>query len=184
MRETWRHRLGKTADGGYVVVDVELENERNRGDWQTIDHGTVTDPLTLSITGEAYARGDRRGDPSRAGQCVEALGDIVTPAAGWSLEEIAELRGIWERWHLNTVRAGCAHQTVIVHEESTYGPRLNLEGITAHPDNACPAGYRYGSAWLTEELPADVLERVRHLMRDRTADLHRARGYDDRGRAL
>jgi hypothetical protein len=64
----------------------------------------------------------------------------------------------WDRWHLNTMRAGCAHQTV-VWEDSRYGVRPSLERTPV-----CPvSGYRYGSAWLVEVLPDTVLVKCREF---------------------
>lgn len=187
MSETYRQRLGTTDDRSYVVVDVALHTNRNPGTHQTTDHGTIVDPLELSVTGEIYAphTSPLRGhDAISAGQIVDMLAEIVKPAPGWTLDEIAELQATWQRWHLNLMRAGCVHQTTIIREQTAYGPRVDLDATTAHPDNACPAGYRYGSAWLTEELPTNVVARVRELMRDRSEDLYRARGYDGAGRPM
>jgi hypothetical protein len=182
MHDTWRERLGTDKDGGYVVVDVTLEDDENPGPWGLTDHsGSVTRPVTLHVMGEQVEKGHRNA--WHAGQISEALAEIVKPAPGWTLDEIAELRGIWDRWHLNTMRGGCVHQTVKVWENTPYR-RIDLDGTTAHPNNACPVGYRYGSAWLAEILPDDVQARVRHLMRDRSGDLYRARGYDGAGKAV
>lgn len=168
-------RVGKTESGGYVVLEVSID--RTPGEWQTTTHDTVTDPLCLHIVGEAYEKGERRGNPSRAGQCVDALDEITKPAAGWTLDEVREVRALWDRWHLNTMKAGCAHQTVVWEDEPYRRPSLELT-------QPCPeTGYRYGHAWLTEPLPDDVIERVKHLFRDRSHDLHLERGYDAAGNA-
>lgn len=175
-----RERLGTTADRSYVVVTLELR--RHAGTWQTVTHETVTDPLELSLTGEVVEY--RHREPYAGGQVVDTLADIVTPAPGWTLEEIAELATVWDRWHLNTMRAACAHMTPadLAREDNGYGgTRIS----TTDPRNTCPvSGYRYGHAWLTELLPDDVAERVRYLMRDRSRDLYRARGYDAAGRPV
>ena len=174
--ETYRHRLGTDADGGYVVVDVRLEPIH--GDHETITHDTVTGGLRFAISGEHYAKGERRGNPSRAGQCIESLGEIVKPAAGWTLEEIAELAKLWDRWHLNDLRAACSHM-----KPFPQGARATTEEWANRP--TCPdTGYRYGNSWLVEPLPTEVVERVRELMRDRSRDLYRERGYDASGKRV
>lgn len=178
--QTFRERLGTTADRSYVVVDLEIRHQS--GERTTVDHGTTVDPVELGFSGTVHEY--RHREPFAAGQILSTLADIVTPAPGWSLEEIRELSTLWDRWHLNTLRAACSHMVPadLVREDNGYG---GTHISTRAPENVCPeTGYRYGHAWLTEIVPDDVLERVRHLMRDRSADLYRSRGYDGAGRAV
>lgn len=172
------HRLGKTDDG-YIVVDIRLESKRVPEPKQTIEHEPVVgDLLEFAVSGERYRKGDRRGNPSSAGQMIDEIVDVTKPAAGWTLDEIAELRALWERWHLNLMRAGCAHQTVVWEDKPYRRPSLTLT-------QPCPRTlYRYGTAWLAEPLPDDVVARIRHLDRDRSQALYAERGYDDHGRPV
>ncbi len=174
-------RLGTTSDRSYVVVTLELRT--SEGNHQTVTHETITDPLTVSLTGEECINRFGRRDYLGGGQIVDTLADITTPAPGWSLEEIRELRTLWDRWHLNTMRAACAHMVPddLAREDNGYGgTRIS----TSDPRNVCPvSGYKYGHAWLTEPVPADVVARLEYLMRDRSEALYRARGYDAAGRA-
>lgn len=175
-------RVGTTADGSYMVVTAEIR--RRAGTWQTVTHERAIDPTELSVTGELYkARtSPKRHEPISAGQNIDDLADVVNPAPGWTLEEIAELRSLWDRWHLNAMRAACAHMdpATLAREDDGYG---GTRVSTRDPRNVCPeTGYQYGHAWLVESVPAEVLNRVRHLMRDRSDDLYRARGYDMQGR--
>ena len=150
--------LGDTDDGTMTV---------------TVTLGQTSDPLvsattheevpagapTLSISGEVVAH-RAGGDVITAGQCRDMIGEIVYPAAGWGFASLDELAQVWERWHLNDMRAGCAHQSV-VWETDVYGlsrPSLDLT-------LPCPAsGYRYGSSWLYEPLPDDVLHLVQRVL--------------------
>lgn len=178
MNERYVRLVGRTDDRDRVIVEVNLE-PLSPGRHQTVTHAVVEGGLRLSIMGEVYRKGAHRGNPDRAGQIRESLSLVTSPEPGWSLDEIAELDQIWERWHLNDIRAACAHQTV-VWEDSPSGRRPSLE-LT----EPCPIiGYRYGSAWLTDPLPTTILERVRYLMRDRSEDLYRARGYDGNGKPV
>lgn len=59
----------------------------------------------------------------------------------------AALVALWERWHLNDMRAACEHQRELGWTWTT------------HPGAICPTcNYRLGSAWLYEPLPADILD--------------------------
>jgi hypothetical protein len=191
-----RHRLGTTDTGDAVIVEVRITTDEQ--DYTTVTHERVTGSLRLSVTGEVInAWHDRHGrgrddnaivscgqvggyadDPGRS-----ALNSITTPAPGWTLAEIAELEAIWARWHLNDMRAACAHMdpATLAREPNGYGgDRIS----TTDPANTCPeSGYRYGHAWLYEPIPADVLADVARLTRDRSHDLYAARGYDGAGKA-
>jgi hypothetical protein len=63
----------------------------------------------LSITGVEgpRANGDAFGT---CGQCTDALKRIETYSEGWNASLADDLYVIWERWHLNDMRAGCEHQ--------------------------------------------------------------------------
>ena len=85
---------------------------------------------------------------------------------------IPKLRDIWERWHLNDMRPGCEHQRDWdVSEMLTVGekqkaagwvyPSEHPKGLLCKPCEVC--GYKYGSAWLKEEVPADVLDYLKTL---------------------
>ncbi|HET6914930.1 MAG TPA: hypothetical protein VFH56_02455 [Acidimicrobiales bacterium] len=170
--ETYRERLGETERGGYFVLTVELRERHEGCAYQTITHGTTTDPVQVSFTGEFFERRNmRRDDFTSAGQNLEDLDLITKPAPGFTLNEIHELGALWRRWHLNDMRAECAHMELP--DDPSYDARKDI---------VCPeTGYKYGSAWLAEDVPADVLDHIRHLMRDRSHDLHAARGYDAAG---
>lgn len=127
----WSGRVGTHRDGYPVRVHVELR------DLDGFDE--------LSITGST---------PYSGGQCLDELDGIVEPAEGFTLETIAELRRIWDRWHLNGMRAECSHQRVL---GWTYNDRKALEDAGDPDAPTCPTcGYKIGSAWLREELDDDA----------------------------
>lgn len=189
--------------------------------------------------------------PLKNGNCSGSCGQImmhlkaesVKPAPGWNTALIQRFLEVWERWHLNDMRAGCEHQrrdwnpsemlTIyhfrlserveasirecetaavnciaagqtykptkedtrlanlarrITHDSADLPPELigdyvpnmpvypgdtynkakdekragwvkpseHPKGILGKPCPVC--GYKYGSAWLREELPAEVVE--------------------------
>lgn len=136
----------------------------------------------FSISGVigALPSGNARGS---CGQCIE---DLLDPhlrlAAGWTKEMVEKFVEVWRRWHLNDMRAECEHQRELgwvekAREEVTtmkYGhketKRLGWLYEKDHPEGLlckpCPVcGYKYGSAWLKEEVPEDVLKWVLSLPR-------------------
>lgn len=135
----------------------------------------------LSITGVEGPRsnGDAKGG---SGQIVGHEWDITDYCEGWDAELVAKFRAAWDRWHLNDMRAGCAHQRAEGWNErpidpskptTAYGnhipgkrsstwnmlvwvrPDEHPEGLLTKPCPTC--GYKYGTAWLHEDVPEDVL---------------------------
>ncbi len=126
----------------------------------------------LSITGVE--------GPTRNGDCKGACGqidvhawDFDTYAPGWDAATVERFRAIWDAWHLNGMRAGSPAQRAYL-AAHPITDRLNhfdaactsLRDAGLHPDasylhNGKP--YLYGSAWLRDEVPADVLDWLRAL---------------------
>jgi hypothetical protein len=189
-RPTYRARVGEVKiDSGRpfgVIVDVTLERET--GTAVTVDHETIAAPVRLSITGEVSRTDGRRSDGAvyvSAGQIVDYLDSLDTLSPGWSAAEVSELAAIWRDWHLNTMTAGCAHLPAdqLTREADRYSPGGTRVKCGDGTVNTCPvSGYRWGSAWLTRPLPGDLPGTLARLMRDRSADLYAARGYDAAGR--
>ena len=109
------------------------------------------DKGNLSITGKG-----RHG----SGQIYEYLATDA-PAPGFTKLDCCRLKVMWERWHLNDMRAGTPRQEEAVRkwrptaDDPSYQGACNMfESIGLLTDG----DYRYGSGWLKEEVPFDVLE--------------------------
>lgn len=84
------------------------------------------------------------------------------------------LKRLWDRWHLNDMKAGCAHQEARYRDHPEDRPTYSNDyrgatGDRLSPDegSACPqCGYRYGSAWVYEQLPDDLIEQIDAASRD------------------
>lgn len=194
------HRFvaGSTA-GEVLALTVELRKGSGRG-WGEVTNAAgarvpglveVPDRLEFSICGEVY---DSRGRDLGGGQCVDALRRLLqegwTPGPGLTRADLAQLPAVWERWHLNGMQAGCAHQRAAgwadrpidpTKPTTAYGrhypgqrsdswnmlawvtPAQHPDGLLTRPCPEC--GYPYGSAWLSEPLPAEVEAFVRDLAR-------------------
>jgi len=102
----------------------------------------------LSLSG---VEGPRKNDNcvGSCGQINMSTWDIENYAPGWNAALEGRLRKIWKNWHLNDMRAECAHQ------------RARGENWTSHPSAQCPdCGYKLGSAWLREEVPQEILNEL------------------------
>jgi hypothetical protein len=210
--------LGRTARGGEVDVEVEVRD-------------TPKGP-ELSVCGNVWQRSKR--DITMGGQCVDKLAAEI---ATWVVDpaKLARIVDVWQRYHLNGMKPGCAHQratwdtlkpltltsykwsvkywewrqdagrgrlTPSVYAEfadlttrveavtiASKGPKYETpevvallaegwiladktetktagwvypsehpEGMLCKPCEVC--GYHYGSGWLYEPIPADVLAEV------------------------
>lgn len=134
----------------------------------------------LSLTGEIRER--KAGwKVVNAGQCLKSLVEMYP--CNPLMQSIA---AVWERWHLNDMRAGCEHQRAYQWENTPVDPKQPLESyimtkeytgwnrMTWKPydqggflNKPCPTcGYKYGSKWLFEKLPQDVLDTIQEWRND------------------
>ena len=103
--------------------------------------------------------------PLPSGNCLGACGQIVDHlfkgyrlGKGWTVPMLADFQAVWRRWHHNAMQSRCEHQREL---GWTYGQHHNS---ATYEGDACPVcGYRIGSAWLREEVPAYVLEFLQNL---------------------
>lgn len=124
----------RDAEGNRTFVIVHLAEE----------DGT----RRLSMQGEEYAKGAR--DWFAAGQHHGSA-----PAA---------LVALWHRWHLNDMQSGCIHQESRYQADARERPAWNNEYTGSTGDTlsgpCAECGYRYGTAWLYEPLPDDILDQI------------------------
>jgi hypothetical protein len=140
--------VGRTSDGSRVWLEIELRPVRRAG--TTIEHETVEGYTELSICGHGKSKGRHVSD--FAGQIVGELRKITEPAEGWTRAELHQIADVWERWHLNGMKAACAHMPTGA-DLGTYCQATDAEGERYD--------YKYGTAWLVEPLPAEVITQVR-----------------------
>jgi|694.fasta_scaffold25991_5 hypothetical protein len=118
-----------------------------------------------------------------AGQIVMGLRayDIV-PADGWTTEAIQWLFDMWERWHLNDMRAGTPRQEEVIRRYAVHGGNAYREAPHSYAKThgyedayalhcawlvieglLVDGGYRYGTAWLREEVPQEIVDALQVL---------------------
>lgn len=131
----------------------------------------------LSISGVEgpMHNGNARGS---AGQIVmhyntaQARSEIK-PAPGWDAHKITKFFEVWEKWHLNDMQAGTPAQMEYLKDHTFPGyPTSHYEwasdllaAANLNPDG----GYKYGQAWLSVEVPEDVLAWLNDLPETDTA---------------
>ena len=142
----------------------------------------IWDGSNLAISGVEgpKANGDATG---YCGQIEEVLSDLVTWDHQYDKSMTARLAQLWKRWHLNDMKAGCYHQRSAEWDKAPIDPAKPLSAWDYHFEGQrqrthnmlvwitpeehprgllgkpCPVcGYKYGSAWLREEVPQDVID--------------------------
>lgn len=151
--------VGTTANGERVLMTGELRTERPS---ETIEHEEIEAPVVLSLTSAVF-KGKKNISRNHivSGATLEHLGKIVAPAPGFTLDEARELHAIGTRYHLNTLKAACVHMDMNTPERKgkDAGALLDQRIVCSK------TGYRWGSAWLVEPLPAEIQVRFMQLMR-------------------
>lgn len=137
--------VGRTTDGTRVYVNMSVR-ERSHLDGQTVTHEGITDYIEFAMSGLGVAKYCRNA--TSAGQMLEDLMSVKSPAQGLTRAEIREMHALWSRWHLNGMTAGCVHMEA-----------------DAEIGTVCPeTGYRKGYAWLIETIPTDTLTRMNEII--------------------
>ena len=109
-------------------------------------------------------------DCIRAGQCLEEIKRLYpfNPL-------VEEMVQVWRVWHLNDMNAGTPRQEAYLkgyrqafldthdYEMDSWSYDIRLEvlekaGLSPDPYHE---NYRYGSAWLVNELPQDVMDKIK-----------------------
>lgn len=117
----------------------------------------------LSITGVEgpMSNGDCKGSCGQIDSTIKSYKPHeITFAPGWDQQNLSEFLEIWDRWHLNDLRAGNPEQESYLRANPvsfTY-PESHYEAATKALDAAgLNSGYKYGSAWLHEAVPDSVI---------------------------
>lgn len=99
----------------------------------------------------------------QAGQCLDHLLPFFK-----NNKQFVEIHRLWKRWHLNTLKAGDKEQEEAVktylkthdYDYTEVCKYLDTLGLLVHN------GYKYGTAWLTEQISAEDLEKIYKLLED------------------
>jgi hypothetical protein len=146
-------KLGALTNGGVIRLDVRLQEFS--GKFETIDHQWVDNYVRFSISARVY----HGYGCAYCGQIQDYLRNLRT--AEWSRKtdraRVKTVLNVWDRWHLNDLHANCVHQAEI----GTSG--ADWKARQADETRKCPEGYVYGSKWLVEPLPDDVIARIKAL---------------------
>lgn len=138
--------IGKDEDGLPAVLSFEIRQEFTEYERETIDHEITHSHTELSISLWI----GRNSPRAYGGQTLETLKKLKNSPL--SRKGLGELADIWEKWHLNDCKAGCIHQGNINVNDEDWTKLAKIE------TDKCPEKYSYGSKWLIEPLPYEVIK--------------------------
>lgn len=186
--------FGKIAfDGRAKInpVEVEIEIIKKGGEETfTVDRktgkrtvvGKTPEYMEFTASGSIWNRSHT--DIVCGGQCLDIIAEhrneMTSPAV------FDRIYTLWKKWHLNGAHAGTPEQESVVAEWKKAGNRydfhtvcdmLKQRGLYEVAYTGPSVGryynnepYRYGSAWLIQELPPDVIEEINQLLSIKTED--------------
>lgn len=127
----------------YVELEIKTENKER----MTIDFEPINSFNTLSICGNG-------------GQNINEIADIKGYTKLFiSEDDLNAIVEIWNRWHLNDMKAGSRKQQSFIDEwkktnKYSYDKACKaLKEAGLYEDN----GYKYGHSWLVELIPDEVI---------------------------
>lgn len=153
-----------------LKVTVEIRIEQIPGAHETTEHQTIASPLDFAITANVWKPGEK--DVVASGQVGDVLDHLDSYTYGEDL--VRFLQEAADRWHLNNMRAACAHQDITVPDDVPRHEWMNWRLDNVPP---CPVeGYRYGRKWLveplTDEFVRDLLSALEEPIQNRRIYVH------------
>lgn len=151
-------QLEKGKNARHIIFNIELRETKPARDWETLQE--IAAPVELSICG-AYRLG---GCSCQNLRTIESYADRVKEQDKNIYNFIVN---VWGRYHLNTLKAGTKKQAQTLAKASAallwadnYADACQyLKDKNILEDR----GYKYGSGWLVEQIPADIIAKIKSL---------------------
>lgn len=175
-------KINYTGSGRRYPVTVEVELKRRGGEKTfTVDRKTGERTYTGNTTPE-YVEFSACGniwnttktDIVCGGQCLDTIAKYVKDPV------FKEIHKLWQQYHLNGMHAGTPEQEKAIEEWKAAGNKYDytavceyLKSIDLYEVNYTGLSigrryenepYRYGRAWLIQEIPGDALLRIEHML--------------------
>lgn len=149
--------VGRYKNAGDAYIELEIERHQGETNTagrpilrQTRDHRYVTDYTELHFCAVVMDQNNLR--VRMAGQMQEDLTPEKFAALYVPEETLRRIVEIWRAYH--GASAACVHQEAVPYSAES----------AAEQTAKCPQGYKYGSAWLVPDPPAEVVEEITRLM--------------------
>lgn len=125
--------IGKYGGCSRFYINITLENGR------------------LSMCGRWHSYGQNADD---------LTDESLVPTEGFEYSDILKIQSIWNRWHLNDMRAGTPKQEEFIREWKLSHKYDYTEACKALAEVRLlyDNGYKYGSSWIKEDVPIEVIK--------------------------
>lgn len=152
--------LGRASDKNLITLEMEIK-ERKSINFKTMNEENFK---VLSISG--YAQERTTSDYSYCGQIYDEVLKEINNLKRVEKSKIKRIIEIWKQYHLNDLKAGTIKQENYIKELKNNGFKYDyskaleeLRKINLDIDN----GYKYGSSWLAEVIPDNILIEIKEL---------------------
>ncbi len=147
--------------GSQADLEITLEEKETVSPHLSTDLQELLIATKLSISGNIW-RPDK-SDIFSGGQNSEEIKKLFP-----GNEMVQKIIRIWERWHLNDLKSGTNKQDEILNQYKEDNPDWRYSyteacDILKRNDLYIDRDYKYGYAWLTEELPQEVIDFITSL---------------------
>lgn len=149
----------------YSIGKVDYNGSGRKNCLATLEYELKPDGR-FSMCGNIW--NPRKTDIYCGGQCVDEIAKYFP-----NNKTVQRMAAVWKRWHLNDMQAGSPAQRAFLEtrpELRDYSERkAALAAACLDPDasylhNGKP--YEYGSAWLKDELPPEIIEEIQNWPHD------------------
>lgn len=135
-------------NGDPVSLELRIAPARMIGHGKTIDLKPIPrSAKEISITGE----------------CTGRCGQMTDTLRGSGVAELDRICELWDRWHLNGIKAGNRKQLECIEMNGFKGDHEAMCNGLKQFGLLVADGYKYGSAWLYEPVPAKVVNELKKL---------------------
>lgn len=148
--------INKSAIIGYVYPFKSHNSRREVGiEWALSQEG--------EFTASGYVWNCSHTDYIECGQIIDEIARMFPEN-----KLIQGVLPVWQRWHLNCMRAGSPMQESFLRNASLTHARYDdavafLMHAGLQPDHSCVVDgkpYLYGHRWLKEELPEEIIQEI------------------------
>lgn len=141
--------------GANASIEMCFDLKKQAKPWRDIDLNPITEWQSLAISGAIWTVDGK----SSVGQCQDTIAEMFPESA--RVQRIIEL---WNRWHLNDMKGGTRTQQRVLDAKGSPLPYPQTHTVLEEAGCLVDRGYRYGSAWLVEPLPAEVIKELKELL--------------------
>lgn len=138
-----------------LTIEIELKLVQNNNKLNYLNLEPIKEYYQLSISGNIWNA--NKTDIICGGQCLDEMKIHLKDNKLFN-----ELFELWTNYHLNDLQAGTFEQTEYL-KQYYIGTSYN-EKTTILDAMGLNEPYKYGSSWLVEEIPLNVVDKIKEII--------------------